>query len=49
MAQRRPSTATRVSIAVPAGHQVVKKARSPLAILRRIRRLKWTLDLGPAG
>ena len=38
MAQRRPSTATRVSIAVPAGHQVVKKARSPSAMLRRIRR-----------
>src|SRR3954469_8603329 len=38
MAQRRPSTATRVSIPVPAGHQVAKKARSPSAILRRIRR-----------
>src|SRR3954447_9469672 len=38
MAQRRPSTATRVSIAVPAGHQVSKKASSPSAILRRIRR-----------
>src|SRR5690349_18882427 len=38
MAQRRPSTATRVSIPVPAGHQVVKKARSPSAMLRRIRR-----------
>src|SRR5690242_7557884 len=39
MAQRRPSTATRVSIAVPAGHQVAKKARSlSSAILRRIRR-----------
>src|SRR6478672_2625784 len=38
MAQRRPSTATRVSIAVPAGHQVAKKARSPSAIVRRIRR-----------
>src|SRR3954468_2724910 len=38
MAQRRPSTATRVSIPVPAGHQVVKKASSPSAILRRIRR-----------
>src|SRR6476661_9276163 len=38
MAQRRPSTATRVSITVPAGHQVVKKARSPSAILRRISR-----------
>src|SRR6476469_6088560 len=37
MAQRRPSTATKVSIAVPAGHQVVKKARSPSAVLRRIR------------
>src|SRR6476646_12052209 len=37
IAQRRPSTATRVSIAVPAGHQVVKKARSPSAMLRRIR------------
>src|ERR1044071_4454129 len=38
MAQRRPSTATRVSIPVPAGHQVVKKASSPSAILRRISR-----------
>src|SRR5690349_25073567 len=38
MAQRRPSTATRVSIPVPAGHQVVKKASSPSAIVRRIRR-----------
>src|ERR1044072_4889006 len=38
IAQRRPSTATRVFIAVPAGHQVAKKARSPSAILRRIRR-----------
>src|SRR5919112_1294139 len=31
MAQRRPSTLTRVSIAVPAGYQVEKKARSPSA------------------
>src|SRR5690349_316945 len=38
MAQRRPSTATRVSIAVPAGRQVAKKARAPSAIVRRIRR-----------
>src|SRR5689334_736045 len=38
MAQRRPSTAARVSIPVPAGHQVAKKARSPSAIVRRIRR-----------
>src|SRR3954469_7632847 len=38
MAQRRPSTVTRVSISVPAGHQVAKKARAPSAILRRIRR-----------
>src|SRR5215211_5991820 len=38
MAQRRPSTATRVFIAVPAGHQVAKKAKSPSAILRRISR-----------
>src|SRR5690242_1906838 len=38
MAQRRPSTATRISIAVPAGHQVAKKASAPSAILRRIRR-----------
>src|ERR1044071_2033425 len=36
--QRRPSTATRVSIPVPAGHQVAKKASSPSARLRRIRR-----------
>src|SRR3954470_727535 len=38
MAQRRPSTATRVSIPVPAGHQVAKKASSPSVMLRRIRR-----------
>src|ERR687886_874048 len=38
IAQRRPSTATRVSIPVPAGHQVVKKAKSPSAMLRRISR-----------
>src|SRR5919112_5017507 len=38
IAQRRPSTATRVSIPVPAGHQVAKKASSPSAIVRRIRR-----------
>src|SRR3954451_23634241 len=38
MAQRRPSTATKVSIPVPAGHQVAKKASSPSAILRRITR-----------
>src|SRR3954468_24633792 len=37
-AQRRPSTATRVSIPVPAGHQVAKKASSPSAMVRRIRR-----------
>src|SRR4051794_9742058 len=37
MAQRRPSTATRVSIPVPAGHQVAKKASSPSVMLRRIR------------
>jgi hypothetical protein len=30
MAQRWPSTATSASMEVPAGHQVVKKARSPL-------------------
>src|ERR1051325_7567547 len=29
MAQRRPSTATRVSMSVPAGHQAAKKARAP--------------------
>src|SRR3954464_14968368 len=38
MAQRRPSTATRVSIPVPAGHQVSKKASSPSVMVRRIRR-----------
>src|SRR6185369_4468042 len=38
IAQRRPSTATRVSLPVPAGHQVAKKARAPSAILRRISR-----------
>src|SRR6478672_10403419 len=38
MAQRRPSTATKVSISVPAGHQVAKKARVPSVMLRRIRR-----------
>src|SRR3954447_6328028 len=38
MAQRCPSTLTSPAIGVPAGHQVVKKARSPSAILRRISR-----------
>src|SRR3954464_3970225 len=38
MAQRCPSTVTSTAIGVPAGHQVAKKARSPSAILRRIRR-----------
>src|SRR6266853_5827022 len=38
IAHRWPSTATSVSIDVPAGHQVVKKARSPSAIWRRISR-----------
>jgi len=32
IAQRWPSTATSVSMVVPAGHQVVKKARSPSAM-----------------
>src|SRR3954463_4422816 len=32
MAQRRPSTATKISIPVPAGHQVAKKAKSPSAM-----------------
>ena len=40
MAQRRPSTATRVSIVAPAGHQVVKKAHSPSARPRRISKLR---------
>src|SRR4051794_5149594 len=38
MAQRCPSTVTSTAIGVPAGHQGAKKARSPSAILRRIRR-----------
>src|SRR3954454_15324611 len=38
MAQRCPSTVTSTATGVPAGHQVAKKARSPSAILRRIRR-----------
>jgi hypothetical protein len=38
IAHRWPSTATSVSIDVPAGHQVVKKARSPSAMRRRISR-----------
>ncbi|ACL63156.1 hypothetical protein Mnod_8180 (plasmid) [Methylobacterium nodulans ORS 2060] len=38
MAQRRPSTATRVAIGVPAGHHVVQEARSPSLRLRRISR-----------
>ena len=38
MAQRRPSTLTSASTGVPAGHQVVKKARVPSAMVRRIRR-----------
>src|SRR6202051_5018499 len=35
---RWPSTATSVSMDVPAGHHVVKKARSPSSMRRRIRR-----------
>src|ERR687894_785443 len=38
MAQRCPSTVTSTATGVPAGHQVAKKARSPSAIVRRIRR-----------
>src|SRR3954447_9601577 len=38
MAQRCPSTVTSTASGVPAGHQVAKKASSPSAILRRIRR-----------
>src|SRR3954467_342574 len=38
MAQRWPSTRTRVLIGVPAGHQVEKNARSPSERLRRISR-----------
>src|SRR5215203_5060818 len=38
MAQRWPSTRTRVSIDVPAGHQVEKNARSCSVRLRRISR-----------
>src|SRR3954447_15316766 len=37
IAQRRPSTITSVSVPVPAGHQVEKKASSPSSRLRRIR------------
>src|SRR3954452_18388137 len=36
IAQRCPSTATSVSTPVPAGHQVVKQAYSPSAMVRRI-------------
>src|SRR5919112_5575605 len=38
IAQRWPSTCTRVSIGVPAGHQVEKNARSPSERVRRISR-----------
>src|ERR671913_2076587 len=38
IAQRWPSTRTKVSIGVPAGHQVEKNARSPSERLRRISR-----------
>src|SRR3954452_7467165 len=38
MAQRCPSTLTSTVTGVSAGHQVTKKARSPSAMLRRIRR-----------
>ena len=37
IAQRCPSTLTSVSIPVPAGHQVEKKASSPSAMERRIK------------
>src|ERR1039458_6210220 len=38
IAHRWPSTATSVSMEVPAGHQVVKKARSSSTMRRRISR-----------
>src|ERR671913_1974541 len=38
IAQRWPSTCTRISIGVPAGHQVEKNARSPSERVRRISR-----------
>ena len=38
IAQRCPSILTSISMPVPAGHQVEKKARSPSAMLRRISR-----------
>src|ERR687890_485011 len=40
MAQRCPSTLTSTATGVPAGHQVAKKARSPSAILRRVRKAR---------
>ena len=40
IAQRRPSTETSAWMVVPAGDQVVKNARSPSLILRRISRLR---------
>ena len=38
MARRLPSTATKVSMPVPAGHHVLKQASAPSARLRRISR-----------
>src|SRR3984893_5736702 len=47
IAHRWPSTATSVSIVVPAGHQVVKKARSSSAMRRRISRPRVHKPLQP--
>src|SRR3954453_19805460 len=47
IAQRCPSTATRASIGVPAGHQVLKKAPAPSARLRRISRPRVQTPVAP--
>src|SRR3954452_13131141 len=47
--QRCPSTLTKVSIAVPAGHQVVKEAHSPSAMERRTSRPRVHKPVRPSS
>src|SRR3954464_669344 len=49
IAQRCPSTVTRLSIPVPAGHQVEKNASWPSAMLRRIRSPRVHRPVSPSA
>ena len=48
IAQRFPSTETKVSTGVPAGHQVLKNAHSPSARPRRISRPRVQTPTAPS-